>query len=84
MLPVAGLEVPRLPAADGAAMSIVAAAPPAVLQPGAAPFDERDLIPFLTTRDDSRAPAQSNADAARRFADDLMRAAIEAGLDLES
>ena len=82
MLPVEGLEVPRLPAAAGAAMSIVAAAPPAVPQPGAAPFDERDLIPFLTTSDDTR--ARPDADVTRRFADDLTRAAIEAGVELES
>jgi hypothetical protein len=84
MLPVEALEVAPLPAAAGAAMSIVPAAPPAVPQPGAAPFEERDLIPFLTTHDDPRAATPWSADVVRRFEDDLARAAIEAGVELES
>ena len=84
MLPVEALEVAPLPAAAGAPMSIAAAAPPAVAQRGAAPFEERDLIPFLTTNDGPRAATPWSADVVRRFEDDLARAAIEAGVELES
>jgi len=84
MLPVEALEVAPLPAAAGAPMSIAAAAPPAVAQRGAAPFEERDLIPFLTTNEGPRAAKPWSADVVRRFEDDLARAAIEAGVELES
>jgi len=46
------------------------------------PVEGLDLIPFLTASDDTR--ARPDADVARRFADDLTRAAIEAGVELES
>jgi hypothetical protein len=84
MLPVEALEVKPLPEAAGAPMSIAAAAPRAVPQQGAAPFEDRDLIPFLTTNDGPRAATPWSADVVRRFEDDLARAAIEAGVELES
>ena len=84
MLPVEALDTSRLlPAGSGIAMPAVAAEPPAVPQRSAPPLDERDLIPFLTTRDDTRAAAPWSAGVARRFEDDLTRAAVEAGVDLE-
>ena len=46
------------------------------------PVEGLDLIPFLTASDDTR--ARPDADVTRRFADDLTRAAIEAGVELES
>jgi len=64
-------------------MPVVAVEPAALPQRSSPPLDERDLIPFLTTRDDTRAAAPWSAGVARRFEDDLTRAAIEAGVDLE-
>ena len=84
LLPVEALDTSRLlPASSGIAMPVVAVEPAAVPQRRSPPLDERDLIPFLTTRDDTRAAAPWSAGVARRFEDDLTRAAIEAGVDLE-
>lgn len=84
LLPVEALDTARLlPASSGIAMPVVAVEPAAVPQRSSPPLDERDLIPFLTTRDDTRAAAPWSAGVARRFEDDLTRAAIEAGVDLE-
>jgi hypothetical protein len=83
-LPAEALDTSRLvPISSGMAMPVVAVEPPAVPQRSSPPLDERDLIPFLTTRDDTRAAAQWSAGVARRFEDDLTRAAVEAGVDLE-
>ena len=84
MLPTDTLEAARaLPAIAGEALAPVAAALSAVARAGAPPFDEPDLIPFLTAHDDTRSAAQRHADAVRRFEDDLARAAVEAGVELE-
>lgn len=84
VLPAEALDTSRLlPVGSGIAMPVVAVEPPAVPQRSSQPVDERDLIPFLTTRDDTRTAAPWSAGVARRFEDDLTRAAVEAGVDLE-
>jgi hypothetical protein len=83
-LPAEALDTSRLlPTGGRIAMPVVAVEPPAVPQRSSPPLDEGDLIPFLTTRDDTRAAASWSAGVARRFEDDLTRAAVEAGVDLE-
>lgn len=85
IVPVDTLDAAHaLPAATGVAMAVVPETLPPSRQAGAPPFDERDLIPFLTTGDDTRRAAPSHTDVVRRFEDDLARAAVEAGVELES
>lgn len=84
-MPVDTLDAAHaLPAATGVAMAVVPETLPPSLHAGAPPFDERDLIPFLATGDDSRRAAPSHTDMVRRFEDDLARATTEAGVELES
>jgi hypothetical protein len=85
LVPVDTLDAAHaLPAATGVAMAVVPEAMPPSLHAGAPPFDERDLIPFLATGDDTPRAAPSHTDVVRRFEDDLARAAVEAGVEMES